>query len=598
MFNRTNRSMRKKITAALYYALLIFTAFVWASDEKNAGIFSPFYQAAECQDYPPAASSFSPSRNDVSIRTLKFRPDADILTAINDFYATRLDWVYFNNKGSVDKDNISKVKSMGVKVGGACNGEVDTCIPGPKVKDVQAWRKQLAVVDLKGEPVVFSWKTWAKEDDVLEADTTNPDYFDAHLAYIKALIDKGCTSIQRDEAGSDAMAAARYGGGFSKSGIKGFNVWLRQNVTTENLAALGIDNIESFDYKQYLIKKNAPVGVRFNQYKDPLKDLWLSYWDQHASATWQRLSEAVKQYAAEKGIEVQLSCNNSSLQLWGNTQRQFDFAMSELMAGTAWPGHLHNRGRAARSCGKHQMFNCPKIATEANATEEERVILTRKVIATAYSIGHTCQVPWDKWNSGDTRYFGRPQDYADLFAFVRANDWSGYSEVGAIGAEIEQRQPELENIIAFEGGSGYVYGFLNLDVNNPEKPLLLFLVDWGKPLSQRPAIEDMSFLEEGANGSRLYFSKLGIENIKRTPPLPFSVCFTNAFDGAGDSVKFSLLQPQPYNKKLYKPANQVKDYSNFVKTTTLKPSIDPAGRITIKLPALTPWAVLKIDKKE
>ncbi len=490
----------------------------------------------------------------------------------------------------------AKVKDMGIPVGGATNGEIATCVVPKDVKDADKWRKAMAIVDLSGEPIAFSWKTWAKERGIIEADTSNPAYFDAHLEYIKQLIDKGCTSIQRDEAGSDAMAAARYGGGFSPSGVKGFSLWLKNNLTPEKLSALGIENVDAFDYKEYLIDRNAPVGVAFNQYEDPLKEFWLRYWDDNADDLWQRLSKAIKAYGRQKGVDVQLSCNNSSLQLWGKNQQQFDFGMSELMAGTAWPGHLHNRARVARSVGKHQMFNCPKISPDAGSTELERVNLTRKVIATSYSLGHTCQVPWDKWNSGDTRYFGKPQDYADLYAFVRAFDWSGYSEAGAIGPEIEQRSPELEKLISFKGGNGYVYGFLNLNTDDTAEPVLLFLVDWGKPLSQRPPKDQMDFLEEGANGHRLYFSKLGLENLNRTEAEPFNVCFENAFKVDADKLEFSLLQPQAYNKELYRQADEINDYSAFIKSMKLKAVQRDDGAIDVQVPKLSPWAVLMVSK--
>jgi hypothetical protein len=239
------------------------------------------------------------------------------------------------------------------------------------------------------------------------------------------------------------------------------------------------------------------------------------------------------------------------------------------------------------------MFNCPKISTEVDLSEREKVVLTRKVIATAYSLGHTCQVPWDKWNSGNVRYFGKPEDYADIYGFIRANNWSGYCEVGAVGPEIEQRSPELEKIVSFKGGNGYVYGFLNLDIDDPDKPVLLFMVDWGRPLSERPSLEEMSFLEEGANGSRLYFSKLGLENINRSAPESFSVSFDNAFAGS-DELEFSLLQPQPYDSELYKPAFDVDDYEAFVKVTKLNVHKSDDGLVIVNIPALEPWAILKI----
>lgn len=563
--------------------------------QQAGGEFEKFHNVPD--ETVPSGLTSGPHRNSVSIRTLKFRdvPEGgprDVFKAVHDFHATRLDWVYLDDEGAAEK--VSRIKGMGIAVGGAASGETSSTIPPADAGDVGAWQASMATVDLEGKPIVFSWKTWAVKAGITEADTTNPKYFDAHFEYLKRLIDLGCTAIQRDEAGSDGLAASRYGGGFTESALAGFNAWLAKNVSREDLSKLGIPDVGAFNFKEYLLSRNAPSGVAFNDYSDPIKDYWLKYWDDHILDFWTRMMARVKAYGESKGVQVELSCNNSSLQLWNSEQQLFDFAMSELMAGTAWPGHLHNRARVARSFGRHQMFNCPKVYPESKTSEEERVALTRKVIATSYSLGMSCQVPWDKWNAGPDRYFGLPEEYSDLYAFVRANNWAGYEEVGSIGPEIETKSPKLEGLLSIEGGNGYVYAFLNLDRSDMQRPPLLFLVDWGRPLAERPPVEKMSFLEEGMNGKRLYFSKVGLENLKRTPPEDFEVVFApDSFPNA-DSIGFVLLSPRPFDPQLYKPASQTTDYKAYVRETKLSFTRDPDGSLRVKIPKLDPWGVLKI----
>ncbi len=102
-----NRQKLPHISAGFIF---IAAAMVFASsNDQYAGVFSPLYKAAQCKDYPKASESCAPARNDVSIRTVYFRAEADVFTAMNDFYATRLDWVYFNNSDGSDQDNIAKV---------------------------------------------------------------------------------------------------------------------------------------------------------------------------------------------------------------------------------------------------------------------------------------------------------------------------------------------------------------------------------------------------------------------------------------------------------------------------------------------------------
>ena len=577
------------MAAFLAVSLLLISCL--DKSRQGSGVFYRFY---ECLDQGVSVDlpQTGPSRNDVSIRTLRFRPEHDVFSAIDRFYATRLDWTYLNEN---DQDNIDRVKGMGVRMGGASAAGVAQVIPPQDAGDAQAFRRSLAIVDLEGNPVVAAWKRTMAQV-VWEADPTNPEYFEGHLAFLKGLVDMGCESIQRDEPDMGTLSAARFGGGFSPSGITAFREWMISNLSAEKIGELGIQDIGSFDYKEYLKGKGAPAGDAFSAFDCRVKEYWVQFWDEHTKDFWQRMMAEVRQYAAEKNADLQVSCNNTSLQLWSEVIQKFDFGMSELMAGSAWPGHLHNRARVARGHAKHQMFNTPKCNPEADYTDEERTELTRKVIATSYSLGMTCQVPWDKWNHGDTRYFGKPDDYADLYAFIRANDWSGYVEAAAIGPEIEQRSEKLEQIISFNGGNGHVYGFLNLHTEDTSRPPLLFLVDWGKPLVERPPVEEMSFLEEGAYGQRLYFSPMGLENLKRTDPQAFEIRLApQGLPEQAERLVFTLLEPQPYDQTLYKPASKVIDYSVFIKRTELKPIQGDNGDIRLNIPGLSPWGIVQID---
>lgn len=597
----TKPFITKSKAPGLTLLLFLATFFLTSCTEKSRDgrvVFKEFYDCI-VEEAPSTYGKASPSRNDVSIRTLGFRPERDVFKAIEDFYATRLDWVYLNED---DRENVLRVKGMGVRMGGAAaagfhRGFNNNLLPGEEENEL-AFRRSLAIVDLEGNPIVASWKR-TMAGVAWEADPTNPAYFEAHLAFLKDLVDIGCESIQRDEPDMGTLAAERFGGGFSPSGIASFREWMMKNISAEKIREMGIQNIGNFDYKQYLLEKGAPAGDAFRYFDCPVKETWVQFWDEYTKDFWQRILAEIKQYANEKNVDLQISCNNSSLQLWTEVVQNFDFAMSELMAGSAWPGHLHNRARVARSYEKHQMFNAPKCNPEADYTDEERTILTRKVIATSYSLGMTCQVPWDKWNHSNTRYFGKPDDYADLYAFIRANDWSGYIEAAAVGPEIEQRSDKLEQLLSFEEGNGYVYGFLNLHKEDAQQPLLLFLIDWGKPLAERPPIEEMSFLEEGAYGKRLYFSPMGLENLKRTDPEPFEIHFTaNAFPVQADRLVFTLLEPQPYDQSLHKPSSEVSNYSVFVKTSELTPKQDENGNFRLNIPRLSPWGVVQISLQE
>lgn len=558
-----------------------------------------------------AGKPSGPSRNDVTMRTLGFRkvPDGsekDPFTAAENFYITRLDWTYLSNSGpnkdhlpegrQDDKKSVQRILDMGIAFGGA--GADNFSYPLGKEETIEQQRareKPMAMLDLEGNPVAMPvTKNWINPTYI--ADPSNPLWIQDMINYYKYIIDCGATSLQRDNQNSDIGAVVRQGAGFSESALKGFNAWLKKNVSAGELKSLGIEDVEQFDYQKHLRALNAPVGDAFAKFAEPIKKYWFSYWKDLSYDTWKHIVAEVKAYAKSKGREVTFSTNNTSLQIVERSYLLNDFLMSELLFGTAEPGNLHARSRNARSHGVVQVAAEPKPSGVEGYTEEQQTALTRRVIATIYSVGGICQVPWDTFlgsKDGAVRHFGQPKDYADLYAFVRGNDWDNYEEVAALGPEVMVRSPELEQIVSIEKGSGHVYGFLNRHRTDAQKPALLFLVDWGKPLVEPdPKTSSLTSPE----GEVRRWGK-GSENIKRSPGEPFTLVLNDALHVSPDKVEFVLLEPQPYNESLYIPASKVKDYGVFVKKTVLQPMVAENGQIWLEIPRLSPWGILQIGLK-
>ncbi|MEX1117646.1 MAG: hypothetical protein WEB60_02520 [Terrimicrobiaceae bacterium] len=558
-----------------------------------------------------ATKSQGPKRNDVIMRTLGFRkvPDGsekDPFAAADTFYITRLDWTYLANSGpnkdhlpegrQDDKKSVQRILDMGIAFGGS-GADNFSCPLGVEetIGQQREREKTMAMLDLEGNPCIMP-VTVKWDNPAYIADPSNPLWIQDNIDYYKYIIDCGATSLQRDNQNSDYFAVVRQGAGFSETAVKEFSGWLQKNLPAEELKNLGIKDVAQFDYREHLRAIKAPVGDDFAKFEEPIKKYWLNYWKERSYNAWEHIVKEVKAYAKSKGREVTFSSNNTSLQFVDPTYLLNDFLMSELLLGTADPGNLHARYRLARSHGKVLVASEPKPSGVDGYTEEQQTALTRRVIATTYSLGGICKVPWDTFlgsKDGAARHFGKAEDYADLYAFVRGNDWENYEEVGAVGPEIQVRSPELEQMVSIENGSGHVYGFLNRHRTDAQKPALLFLVDWGKPLVE-PDPKKSSFTSPDGEVRR--WGK-GSENIKRGPGEPFTLVLNNALHVNPDQVEFVLLEPQPYNANLYVPASKVKDYGVFVKRTVLKPTVAENGQIRLDIPALNPWGILEIGGK-
>jgi len=555
-----------------------------------------------------AGKPSGPGRNDVTMRTLSFRrvpagSEKDPFAAAENFYITRLDWTYLTNHVSNpdhmsdrrqdDKKSVQRILDMGIAFGGA--GADNFRFQKENIEQQREHEKPMAMVDLNAAPIIMpvtrNWKT-----PFFIGDPSNPLWLQDNIDYYKYIVDCGATSLQRDNLNSDYWAVVRQGGGFSESAVKGFNAWLKKNVPPDELKHLGIEDVEKFDYRKHLQTLGAPVGDDFAKFNEPIKRHWINYWHQISHDAWKHIVAEVKSYAKSLGLEVTFSTNNTSLQLMDSIYLLNDFLMSELLCGTAGPVNLHARTRLARSHGKVQVSAEPKPSGVDGVTAEQQTTLTRRVIATTYSLGGLCQVPWDTFlgsKDGAARHFGKPQDYADLYAFVRGNDWQNYEEVAAAGPGLSATSPELGGKVSTEGGSGHVYSFLNRHRSDAQQPLLLFLVDWGQPLvgadPQKSSIT-------GPDGEVRRWGK-GSENIKRGACEPFTLVLDNAFHVEPEKVEFVLLEPQPYQANLYVPASQVKDYDVFVKKTVLQPNVEADGQIRLEIPRLNPWGILEISHR-
>lgn len=534
----------------------------------------------------PVASAVTelriPAPNDVIVRTLEFRDVApgsemDPFQMVRDFHVTRLEWTYIDFDDR-NREKINEVKSLGVLFGGAGSASLHGSI-----RSFPPQTEAMHMVDLDGRPIVQPhMREW--DDFRGIGDPTSPEFYEHHLNYFKKLVDWGAEVLHRDEPESPVFAAQRYGGGFSATGLAAFRTWLKENRTDSELAELGITDVSAFDYAVWLRERGAPVGDDFSTFDDPIKSTWVTFWNAITTDFWNRMLAEIRQYANDPALAF--SSNNSSLQMWEPYHLAFDYANSELMLETAHPKHIWERTQAARRHGKIQVFGAPKTRTQP-VEESEKLLLLRKVFATAYACGMLAKVPWDVYDQspdGRARYFSKPEDLADLCAFVRASNWSDYQETAAVGPDLEHAGGVVPDI---EGGSGGVYAFVREPVE-PGRPILIHLVDWGLPVS-------------GAGSSRQFVSPTGdripmydtAETMIRTAAEPFRLELpTGAFSAAADA-KYHLLVPTAYSADTHHEAADSNDFSQLVDRIPLSPEVTASG-IRLAIPALTPWGIVEI----
>jgi len=536
---------------------------------------------------PFSARATVPGANDVLMRTLEFRqvaPDSptDAFQAIRHLHANRLEWTYleFDDR---NRDCVERVQAMGVVFGGAAGASMHGSI-----KNYPPQTPEMHMTDLNGAMIIQPhMRKW--EDQRGIGDPSNTNYYAHHLGYWKKVIDWGADTIQRDEPESPVFAAERYGGGFTPSGIAGFRTWLATgtNFPSSEQAELGITNLATFDYGEWLRAKQAPVGDAFAGFSDPLKERWIRYWTDTNTDFWNRLLAEVRAYATNRP-QITFACNNTSLQMWESYHRVFDYAISELLIETAHPVHFWERTQIARAAGKLQVFGAPKTRGLTEIGDQDKALLLRRVFSTSYANGMLAKVPWDVFDQspdGKSRYYVAAADLADLTAFVRgAGNWAGYAEAAAAGAGLPE---SAASGLRATGGNGGVYSFLR---TNASGPALVHLVDWGLP-TNTPSTTTNYFRSPSGEQIRQYDRK---EITGRSPPAAFTLVLPRSLPGLSSANTFQLILPAPYNEETHRQARESGNYASLVISTNLSPVVTN-NEVRLAIPALQPYGVVKIS---
>jgi len=222
--------------------------------------------------------------------------------------------------------------------------------------------------------------------------------------------------------------------------------------------------------------------------------------------------------------------------------------------------------RLARTHNRLQTITMPlkTVASSAEHESAEWILHTRKTIATAYALGGLIEMPWDTFLPDAQRYFGKPENYADLTAFVRgmAPHLDGHAEAFASGSGVEDaRWKGIATPLDLGDAAPHVLAVVRVMPGSAAAATAaaIHLVDW------------------------------------REEPQPFSITVrTERFFGDAPTT-LRLLQPvAAYDRAAHDKAFDSRDYAPLVRSTPLAVATDG----TVSLPAVTPWAVVVVEQRD
>lgn len=340
-------------------------------------------------------------RSDVALSSRWYRSDSRD-TAIS-FLANRLLWMYQSGAFSVDEPTISRIKT---DIAGR-GYPVQIALPYYLNKNLPA-DVALQCADIKGNPTRYPFEaSWdGRRPDFSIAEVRN-----RQLASVKKLIDKGFTVFQQDDPTLNA-GIVDFGGCFSDEGMRDFNEFLKSRLSSTQLASIGISNINTFNYKTYLISAGAPGGQDFGSWSDPIKTYYRDFQKKVVADYLDWIHREARTYVqtTHPGTEIFFSGNLHNEQIKGGFDwivPHFDFLESEIDKDLP-NSILEFAGRAG---------SATPVATFPSAD----VGMNKRFIATTYASGVVPIVPWDVYVPYSPRFFGNPSDFTPYFRLVRDN---------------------------------------------------------------------------------------------------------------------------------------------------------------------------------
>ncbi len=351
-----------------------------------------------------------PKKSDVIFST-RFKRDNAVEVA-RSFSATRIEWVY-----STDSEFVRSLQLVAPWFGGT----LSSTMPLPKDEGIAR--------DFDGNPIVAPWmKSWGAK----WITTTDPRTREILQGIARQYLNLGASSIQIDDPLLQ-LRCADWGGDFSESSIAGFREFLATYPDQAELERVGIRNPQEFDYKQFLftshnIRTAKEYGDRYHGL--PTTSLWLRFLKESVISHYR----SFRRYVDEaKGSVVPLSMN---LALYGPDESKTEFILAPFADYAIVETRIHDLDLVSLQAATYRALGIGYVPSIVPRTKAEN----RAAIATLYAMGAQPLVPWDVYiNNGSdnkpTRFFGSPEDYGDLYRFVRdhAALFDDYDQVAEVG---------------------------------------------------------------------------------------------------------------------------------------------------------------------
>lgn len=299
--------------------------------------------------------------------------------------------------------------------------------------DYDAHFMESVVRDLNNQPAVTWWEHTYKGHPSYYFCTNAPHYREYLMYQLRRVMLAGTDWLMIDSAiPTVATLNARYGGCFCEHCIAGFRRYLMDTLSPEQIEELGIEEIASFEYGDFLRQQ----GVTDTQYRAeilafppelPLAQEYFDYQWREVNA----LFHEFKRYAQEFS-DGYVPMSSNSPYYWSEFMYAIDvhdFYTNELEYKSAeqeiFPTAPMYTFKLADAFNRLVGFTGIPRAFEPYRINDKPGHI-RLWIAQAYAFGHVFMVPVKMWthrfkNKPDRWYYSKQGDYEAIYHFIGDN---------------------------------------------------------------------------------------------------------------------------------------------------------------------------------
>ncbi|MAD14829.1 MAG: hypothetical protein CL579_01935 [Alteromonadaceae bacterium] len=263
---------------------------------------------------------------------------------------------------------------------------------------------------------------------------------------LKANPDKLMFDTQTNSTRSTDMRT--FGGDFNDYAMANFRVWLDKKYSSAALSAMGIDNIENFNYRDFLLARGV-THTSFSNAADtisgdvPLLEDFI-YFNRDV---WNQKFAEVLDYIRMQRPNIEIGASTHLFESRGYIfNENITFLSGELNLGARTtiaelPTNILVHLKGAQAVDKPLAY-FPYPWEFAELRDQNAPRFGRGWVAQAYAYGGLFSIPANVWvggNTGENTWSPGAENYRDIYQFVRAqsnlfDNYTSYAKVGLVHA--------------------------------------------------------------------------------------------------------------------------------------------------------------------